>query len=343
MVTSHHYSAAHQSAANKKFVEAFQKANKNMRPNFMAVGGYDGMRVIYEGAQGHQGQGGGDALLAAMKGQIFESPRGQMLIDAQTRDIVQDVYLRKVEKKDGQLYNVEFDVHQGGEGPGQDASKRTITLSSSRLGVAAAGSLSVATARLTMLTLLFDGIAYGMLLFVLARRAGRDAGADELHQPRARRLRDGRRLRRGAADAAAPAGRSWPACRWPSSSPPPLGALLERTLYRPMYGKPHLDQVLFSIGLAFMAVAAVDYFIGSSAAERAVARVAARPLRDRQRRPAAGHGRTTACSSSSVCVALALVLQAILAARASAAGCAPRSTTRAWPPASASTSTACSC
>jgi len=43
-----------------------------------------------------------------------------------------------------------------------------------------------------------------------------------------------------------------------------LGALLERTLYRPMYGKPHLDQVLFSIGLAFMAVAAVDYFVGSS-------------------------------------------------------------------------------
>ena len=55
-----------------------------------------------------------------MKGQIFESPRGQMLIDAQTRDIVQDIYIRKVEKKDGQLYNVEFDVHEGGEGSGQD-------------------------------------------------------------------------------------------------------------------------------------------------------------------------------------------------------------------------------
>ena len=55
-----------------------------------------------------------------MKGQIFESPRGPVLIDAQTRDIVQNVYIRKVEKKDGQLYNVEFDVHQGREGPGQD-------------------------------------------------------------------------------------------------------------------------------------------------------------------------------------------------------------------------------
>jgi branched-chain amino acid transport system substrate-binding protein len=77
----------------------------------MAVGGYDGMRVIYEALKTTKGgKGGGEALLAAMKGQIFESPRGQVLIDAQTRDIVQDVYLRKVEKKDGQLYNVEFDV-----------------------------------------------------------------------------------------------------------------------------------------------------------------------------------------------------------------------------------------
>lgn len=119
VVTTHHYSAAHPSAANKKFVEAFQKANKNMRPNFMAMGGYDGMRVIYEALKTTKGQGGGDALLAAMKGQLFESPRGQVLIDAQTRDIVQDVYLRKVEKKDGQLYNVEFDVIKAVKDPGK--------------------------------------------------------------------------------------------------------------------------------------------------------------------------------------------------------------------------------
>ncbi|MDM0105934.1 ABC transporter substrate-binding protein [Variovorax sp. J22R24] len=119
VVTSHHYSAAHPSAANKKFVEAFQKANKGMRPNFMAVGGYDGMRVIYEALKATKGQGGGDALLAAMKGQVFESPRGEVLIDAQTRDITQDVYLRKVEKKDGQLYNVEFDVIKAVKDPGK--------------------------------------------------------------------------------------------------------------------------------------------------------------------------------------------------------------------------------
>ena len=119
VVTSHHYSAAHPSALNKKFVDEFGKANKGLRPNFMAVGGYDGMRVIYEALKTSKGQGGGDALLAAMKGQIFESPRGKIFIDAQTRDIVQDVYLRKVERKDGQLYNVEFDVIKDVKDPGK--------------------------------------------------------------------------------------------------------------------------------------------------------------------------------------------------------------------------------
>ena len=120
VVTSHHYSAAHPSALNKKFVDAFQKANKGLRPNFMAVGGYDGMRVIYEALKATKGQGGGDALLAAMKGQIFESPRGPMFIDAQTRDVVQNIYLRKVQKQDGQLYNVEFDTIKDVKDPGKN-------------------------------------------------------------------------------------------------------------------------------------------------------------------------------------------------------------------------------
>ena len=117
VVNSHHYSAAHPSAVNKKFVEAFQAANK-FRPNFMAVGGYDGMRVIYKALEATKGEGG-EKLLNAMKGQIFESPRGKMFIDAQTRDVVQDIYLRKVERKDGQLYNVEFDVIKEVKDPGK--------------------------------------------------------------------------------------------------------------------------------------------------------------------------------------------------------------------------------
>ncbi len=118
VITAHHYSASHKSAANQKFVDAFKKANNGLRPNFMAVGGYDGMRVIMEGLKASKGQGG-DALLAAMKGQIFESPRGQVLIDAQTRDVVHDMYVRKVEKVDGELYNVEFDKIASMKDPGK--------------------------------------------------------------------------------------------------------------------------------------------------------------------------------------------------------------------------------
>jgi len=117
VVNAHHYSAHHQSPANKKFVDAFQAANK-FRPNFMAVGGYDGMRVIYKALEASKGAGG-DALLNAMKGQIFESPRGPVLIDAQTRDIVHDMYIRKVERKDGQLWNVEFDAIKQMKDPGK--------------------------------------------------------------------------------------------------------------------------------------------------------------------------------------------------------------------------------
>ena len=112
IVTSYPYSTAHPSATNKKFVEAFKAANKGLRPNAVAVFGYDGMRVIYEALKKTNGKGGGDALLAGMKGQIFESPRGQIYIDANTRDIVQSVYIRKVEKVNGELYNVEFQEHK---------------------------------------------------------------------------------------------------------------------------------------------------------------------------------------------------------------------------------------
>jgi branched-chain amino acid transport system substrate-binding protein len=118
VVSSHHYSANHSSALNKKFVEAFGKANGGLRPNFMAVGGYDGMRVIYEAAKATKG-GSGEALLTAMKGQIFESPRGPMFIDAQTRDVVHNVYIRKVEKVGGELHNVEFSTITDVKDPGK--------------------------------------------------------------------------------------------------------------------------------------------------------------------------------------------------------------------------------
>jgi branched-chain amino acid transport system substrate-binding protein len=106
-ITTHHYSVAHDSPENKAFVEAFKKASNGTRPNFMAVGGYDGMHLIYEGLKKTNGQGG-QALIDAMKGMSWTSPRGPVSIDPQTRDIIQNIYVRKVERKDGELYNVEF-------------------------------------------------------------------------------------------------------------------------------------------------------------------------------------------------------------------------------------------
>jgi branched-chain amino acid transport system substrate-binding protein len=108
-VTTHHYSVAHDSPENKAFVAAFEKANDGMRPNFMAVGAYDGMALLYQALEKTKGSTDGDALIAAMKGAKWMSPRGPVSIDPDTRDIIQNIYVRKVEKVDGQLYNVEFD------------------------------------------------------------------------------------------------------------------------------------------------------------------------------------------------------------------------------------------
>jgi len=106
-VTAHLYSAAHPSAMNKDFVAAYKKAF-NSRPGFMAVSGYDGIHLIYEALKKTGGKTDGDALIEAMKGMKWESPRGPISIDPETRDIVQNIYIRKVEKVDGELYNVEF-------------------------------------------------------------------------------------------------------------------------------------------------------------------------------------------------------------------------------------------
>ncbi len=110
-ITAHHYSANHNSPENKAFVEAFRKA-ANTRPNFMAVGGWDGMHLIYEALKKTNGATDGTALVEAMKGMSWVSPRGPVSIDPKTRDIVQNVYVRKVEKVDGQLYNVEFSTFE---------------------------------------------------------------------------------------------------------------------------------------------------------------------------------------------------------------------------------------
>jgi len=109
VVTAHMYSAAHNSPTNKAYVDAFRKANNGLRPNFMSVGGYDGMHVIYEALKKTGGKTDGDALIAAAKGLKWDSPRGPMSIDPETRDVVQTIYIRKVEKVNGEPQNVAFD------------------------------------------------------------------------------------------------------------------------------------------------------------------------------------------------------------------------------------------
>ncbi len=119
ITTSQHYSTAHDSAANKAYVEAFRKMHNNLRPNFMSVGGYDGMHLIYEALKKAGPEANGDQLLAAMKGMKWESPRGPMHIDPETRDVVQNIYIRRSEKlADGQIYNVEFETIADVKDPG---------------------------------------------------------------------------------------------------------------------------------------------------------------------------------------------------------------------------------
>src|SRR5689334_22520597 len=124
VINAHNYSAAHDSAANKAFVDGFKKANGGLRPNFMAVGGWDGMHLIYEALKKTKGDASGDKLIAAMKGMAWESPRGPISIDPETRDIVQNIYIRKVEKKDGELYNVEFATIPNVKDPVKAAKKK---------------------------------------------------------------------------------------------------------------------------------------------------------------------------------------------------------------------------
>ena len=116
-VTAGFYSALHPSATNKAYVEAFGQANPTFRPNFLSVSGYDGMHLIYSALEKSRGSTEGDVLVGAMKGMTWESPRGPMSIDPVTRDVVQNIYIRRVERIDGELYNREIATFEAVEDP----------------------------------------------------------------------------------------------------------------------------------------------------------------------------------------------------------------------------------
>ncbi len=120
VITTFHYSAAHKSPENDAFLKSFASANpQGGRPNFMAVAAYDGMNAIYQVSQKLNGKIDGDKAMAVLKGMKIQSPRGPISIDPATRDIVQTVYVRKVENVNGQPYNIEFDQFTNQKDPGK--------------------------------------------------------------------------------------------------------------------------------------------------------------------------------------------------------------------------------
>jgi branched-chain amino acid transport system substrate-binding protein len=117
ITTALQYSAAHDSEKNKTFVAGFERVGNGQRPDHVGVAVYDAMHLIYAALEKTGGNPNGDALLAAMKGMAWESPRGPIAIDPDTRDIIQDVYIRRVERRNGQLYNIEFDKYPAVKDP----------------------------------------------------------------------------------------------------------------------------------------------------------------------------------------------------------------------------------
>ncbi len=116
IITVADYDYNHNSPLNHEFVKAYNE-EFHRNPDIYSIGGYDGMHLIYEALKKTGGKADGDSLIAAAKGMSWQSPRGPISIDPETRDIIQTVYFRRVEKVDGQLVNVEFDKAENVKDP----------------------------------------------------------------------------------------------------------------------------------------------------------------------------------------------------------------------------------
>jgi branched-chain amino acid transport system substrate-binding protein len=123
VVTSGFYSAAHPSQLNKDYAAAYQKATGH-RANFISVSGYDGMNLIYLALKATNGNTDADAVIGAMKGMKWESPRGPISIDPRTRDIVQNIYIRKVQKVNGEPWAIEFQTFPAVKDPLKEAASQ---------------------------------------------------------------------------------------------------------------------------------------------------------------------------------------------------------------------------
>lgn len=119
VITGGPYSTNHDSPQNKAFVEAFKKSNDGMRPNMVAAAAWDSLDLIYKTLDKTKGDSSGDVFVDAAKGMQLDSPRGPISIDPETRDIVQNIYMRKVERVEGALYNTEFKTFEKVKDPAQ--------------------------------------------------------------------------------------------------------------------------------------------------------------------------------------------------------------------------------
>ncbi len=123
IITAGHYDPAHKSAKNDAFVKAYN-ADYGRNPDYFSIGGWDGMQLIYDTLKKTNGKTDAQAMVDAAKGSKWESPRGPISIDPETRDIVQTVYIRRVEKVDGKVQNVEFDKVEEVKDPVKERMKK---------------------------------------------------------------------------------------------------------------------------------------------------------------------------------------------------------------------------
>jgi len=123
MVTVSNYDFNLQNPRNKAFVEAFQK-EYNRYPDIFSIGGWDGMHVIYEALKKTGGKADGESLIGAAKGMSWESPRGPMSLDPETRDVVQTIYIRRVERVGARIVNVDFDKELNVKDPVKEQMKK---------------------------------------------------------------------------------------------------------------------------------------------------------------------------------------------------------------------------
>jgi branched-chain amino acid transport system substrate-binding protein len=119
VISTYHYSADHQSPENKAYLAAYKKFDPISRPNAHAIGAYDGMAAIYAVVKQLNGKIDGDKAMELLKGMKLISPRGPIQIDPETRDIIQNVYVREAKKVGGKIYNVEFETIQAVKDPGK--------------------------------------------------------------------------------------------------------------------------------------------------------------------------------------------------------------------------------